>query len=78
MTDEAKMVIEVDCTTGVVTERPMTEEEIANAAVMAETFAAQQAIFEKEMEEKAQAKASAEAKLSALGLTPSEIAALSS
>jgi hypothetical protein len=75
MTD-TPMAIEVNCTTGEVTERPLTAEEIsqreadavAHAAAEAEREAAQAAIEA--------ARASANEKLSALGLTTEEIAAL--
>jgi len=69
-------VIEVDCSTGISTERDMTEAELAAQAAM-------QAQAEKQREEEEEAqvaadalKASATAKLSALGLTADEIAAL--
>jgi len=70
-------IIEVDCSTGVSVERLMTEEEIAK---MAETYAeiqAQQAELDAAAELKAAAKASAVSKLTELGLTAEEIAALS-
>ena len=68
--------LEVNCTTGEETVIELSDEEIAeleqrqqeNANLEAERIAAEQA--------RAEAKASAEAKLSALGLTPEEIAAL--
>ena len=69
--------IEVNCETGEVTERPLTAEEIAaNEAAAAEAEAAR---HEEEVAAAAvaEAKANAEAKLAALGLTPEEIAALS-
>jgi hypothetical protein len=70
-------VIEIDCSTGISTERDMTEAELeAQAAMQA------QAEADRLAEDAAKAasdalKASAEAKLSALGLTAEEIAALS-
>lgn len=70
-------VIEVDCSTGISTERPMTAEEIQTMEERAAAFAAEQAAREAEAQAKAAAKASAEAKLAALGLTADEIAALS-
>lgn len=70
-------VIEVDCSTGISTERPMTAEEIQAMEERAAAFAAEQAAREAEAQAKAEAKASAEAKLAALGLTADEIAALS-
>jgi hypothetical protein len=73
----APMAIEVDCSTGEVTERPLTEAEISQRAADAAAFAEQKAAQEAEEAAKAEAKASAEAKLAALGLTADEIAALS-
>lgn len=70
------MVIEVDCSTGVSTERPMTAEEIQSMNERQAAFEAEQAAREAEAAAKAAAKASAEAKLAALGLTAEEIAAL--
>ena len=69
-------VIEVDCSTGVSTEREMTAQEIADMEARQAAFAAEQAAREAEAQAKAEAKASAEAKLAALGLTAEEIAAL--
>jgi acyl-CoA reductase-like NAD-dependent aldehyde dehydrogenase len=70
-------VIEVDCSTGLSVERPMTEAELQAMNERQAEFEAQQAIAAAEAEAKAAAKASAESKLSALGLTADEIAALS-
>jgi hypothetical protein len=69
--------IEVNCETGVVTERELTAEEIAQREADSSAFAAQQAEEEEAKAAAAEAKASAEAKLAALGLTADEIAALS-
>ena len=69
-------VIEVDCSTGVSTERPMTAEEVTRMEEQQAAFAAQAAIDEAAAAAKAAAKASAEAKLAALGLSAEEIAAL--
>ena len=69
--------IEVNCETGVVTERPLTAEEIAQREADAAAFAAEQAAKEAEAAAVAAAKASAESKLAALGLSADEIAALS-
>ena len=69
-------VIEVDCTTGVQTERPMTADEIAAQKAQADAFAAQQAAQAEADAAKAAAAASAADKLAKLGLTPEEIAAL--
>ena len=68
--------IEVNCETGEVIERPLTQEELA-----ANEAAAAQAEADRLAQEEAKAasdaaKASAEAKLSALGLTADEISAL--
>jgi hypothetical protein len=76
MTTDTPMVVEVDCSTGVATERPMTAEEIATRDKIAADFAAQREVEEAEAAAKAAAKASAEAKLAALGLSADEIAAL--
>lgn len=69
-------VIEIDCSTGVSVERDMTEAELeAQAAMVAQ--AEQARVAEEEAQAEADAlKASATAKLSALGLTADEIAAL--
>jgi len=69
-------VIEVDCSTGISTERPMTADEIQAMEERTAAFAAEQAEREAADAAKAAAKASAEAKLAALGLTADEIAAL--
>jgi hypothetical protein len=69
-------IIEVDCSTGISTERDMTADEVANFEAMQAQAAEQQAAAEAEAAAKAAAKASAEAKLAALGLTAEEIAAL--
>lgn len=69
-------IIEVDCSTGISTERDMTADEIANLEVMRADAQARQAEQDAAAAAKAAAKASAEAKLAALGLTADEIAAL--
>jgi hypothetical protein len=69
-------VIEVDCSTGISTERPMTADEIQAMEERQAAFAVEQAEREAEAAAKAAAKASAEAKLAALGLSAEEIAAL--
>jgi hypothetical protein len=69
-------VIEIDCATGISTERDMTQAELDAQAAMQAQAAEQQAAAEAEAAAKAAAKASAEAKLAALGLTAEEIAAL--
>lgn len=75
MSDTPK-VIEVDCSTGISTERDMTAEEIANMEAMRADAEARRVADEEAAAAKAAAKASAEAKLAALGLTSEEIAAL--
>lgn len=74
---ETPKVLEVDCSTGIATERDMTAEEIANMEAMRADAEARRIEEEAAAAAKAAAKASAEAKLAALGLTPEEIAALS-
>ena len=69
-------VIEVDCSTGVSTERPMTAEEITRMEEQQAAFEAQRAAEEAEAAAKAAAKAAAHEKLAALGLSADEIAAL--
>lgn len=69
--------IEVNCTTGEVTERPLTAEEIAQREADAAAWAEQKAAEEAAKAAEEAAKASGQAKLAALGLTPEEIAALS-
>jgi hypothetical protein len=66
----------VDCSTGIVEEIALTAEEIAQRE--ADALAAAEAEAEREAEEAAKAatKESAQSKLSALGLTEEEIAAL--
>ena len=65
-------VVEINCQTGEITERDYTPEEILDRENAAKVWAEELARREAE----AAAKASAEAKLAALGLTPEEIAAL--
>ena len=73
---EVLMKVIVDCETGVISEIPLTDEEIAQREADAAKFAAEQA--EREAAEAAAVanKNSAFAKLSALGLTDEEISAL--
>lgn len=71
------IAIEVNCETGVVTERPLTQAEITANEAAAAQAAAEAHEAEVAAQAAADAKASAQAKLSALGLTPEEIAALS-
>jgi anaerobic C4-dicarboxylate transporter len=70
-------ILEVDCSTGISTEREMTAAEVtAQQAIQAQAEARRHEA-EAEAAAVAEAKASAEAKLTALGLTAEEIAALS-
>lgn len=62
----------VDASTGEVTERPLTPEELAEREVMAAEYAAREA----EAQAKVDARQSALAKLAALGLTEEEVGAL--
>jgi hypothetical protein len=75
MSDTPIAVI-VDCTDGTVTERPLTAEEIAQREADAAAAAAAEAERVAAEEAKAAAKASAIAKLSSLGLTDDEVAAI--
>jgi len=71
------VAVEVNCATGAVTERPLTQDEIAANEAAAAQAAAAQHEAEVAAAAAAEAKASAEAKLASLGLTAEEIAALS-
>jgi hypothetical protein len=76
MTD-ALTVVEVNCATNEVTERPLTAEEITQREADAIVYAEQKAIQEAEAEAKAELKASARAKLiSGTPLTEEEAAVL--
>lgn len=66
----------VDCSTGVVAEVPLTSEEIAQREADAVTAAAEQTARETAEAAAQAAKESAQSKLTALGLTAEEIAAL--
>jgi hypothetical protein len=68
--------IEINCTTGEVIERPLTAEEIAANEAAAVQAAAEAHEAEVAAAAVAEAKANAQAKLAALGLTAEEIAAL--
>ena len=68
--------IEINCTTGVESIIELTDEEIAQREVDAKAYAIEQADRDAELQAKAAAKQSAEAKLAALGLTADEIAAI--
>jgi hypothetical protein len=66
----------VDCSTGISEVVPLSVEEIAQREIDAAAYAIQQAEREAAEAARIAAKASAEAKLSALGLTSEEIAAI--
>jgi hypothetical protein len=74
MTMPTKLV--VDCSTGVTTEVELTAEEIAQREADRIAFEAEQERLEQERLAAEELKASANAKLAALGLTPEEIQAL--
>ena len=67
----------VDCSTGITTEVELTAEEIAEREAMAAEYAVQKAQEDAAVAAAEAAKASAQSKLAALGLTADEIAALS-
>ena len=73
---EALTAVEFNCTTGEVIERPLTDAEMAEREASRIAHEAQVAEDESRKEAEATAKASAQAKLTALGLTAEEIAAL--
>jgi hypothetical protein len=73
---ETLTAVEVNCTTGEVTERPLTAEEISQREADAAAFAEQKAAADAAAEAAAEAKASGIAKLLALGLTEAEANAL--
>jgi hypothetical protein len=76
MSDTLTKIV-VDCSTGEVTELPLTPEEIAQREADAIAGAAAEAERVAALEATQAAKESANAKLAALGLTAEEIAALS-
>jgi hypothetical protein len=73
---ETLTAVEVNCTTGEVTERPLTAEEISQREADAAAFAIAEVERQAEADATAEAKASGIAKLLALGLTESEAHAL--
>jgi hypothetical protein len=75
MTDTPTKVI-VDCATGESTTVPLTSEELAQRETDRLAYEAQEAARSVAEEAKETAKASANAKLKALGLTDAEIAAI--
>ena len=70
------IAIEVNCTTGEVTERPLNAEEIAEREAQALQAAEEQAQRDAEEAQKAQDRADAIAALEGLGLTEAQINAL--
>jgi len=74
--EEILTAVDINCTTGEVIERPLTAQEIADNELLVQQSMARKAEQEAIEEARAAAKASAEAKLTALGLTVEEIAAL--
>ena len=70
-------VIKIDCSTGESVERDMTPAELEAQAAMQAAAEADRAEADRVAAETQAAKESAQAKLSALGLTAEEIAALS-
>lgn len=66
----------VDCSTGLESQVELTDEEIAQAEIDSQLVAAELAQIEAEKQAKAEAKANALAKLTALGLTEDEANAL--
>lgn len=66
----------VDCSTGVTTEVELTAEEISEREAMAAEYTAKKAQEEAEAVAKAAAKQSAQDKLKSLGLSDSEVAAI--
>jgi len=76
MTEEIKTVVEVDCTTGEQTVRAMTTEELADLAIT--TAQAQERDEALRLERLAfeEARASALAKLTSLGLSEDELKAI--
>ena len=69
--------IEINCETGIVTERPLTADEIAANEAAAAQAEADRVAAEEAATAVQSAKEAAHAKLAALGLTADEIAALS-
>jgi hypothetical protein len=76
MTEQEYTAVETNCETGETTYRPMTDAEIANMKLVAQQEAERLAAIEVAAEETAALKATAFAKLTALGLTEEEIRAI--
>lgn len=77
MTTTRPTRIEIDCSTGIESVIELTDQEIADLEAAAVEAEARRAEEEAAAQAAADAKASAQAKLAALGLTAEEIAALS-
>ena len=73
---EVPKVVEIDCSTGVETVRDMTTEEIDAQKAMLASIEEQEALRKAEELATAELKASAVEKLTTLGLTEQEIAAI--
>lgn len=73
---ETLMKVIVNCETGVISEIPLTDEEIAQREADAAKFAQEQAEREAKEAELQEKKRNAFAKLAALGLTEEELEAL--
>ena len=69
-------IVEIDCTTGISVEREQTPEEMAASQKMADELAAKRAADEQAQATQAASLASAQAKLTSLGLTAEEVAAI--
>lgn len=76
MATDTPMITEVDCSTGIQVERPMTAKEIKDWEAVRAESAKLQAERDAAEQAKADAKLKAQAKLQALGLTGEEIAAI--
>jgi hypothetical protein len=69
-------IVEIDCSTGIETVRDMTAEEIEAQEAMRVSFEQEEALRKAEEDAIAELRASAEEKLTALGLTAQEISAI--
>lgn len=76
MTTETYKVVEGNCTTGEVIERNMTDDEVEQLLADRAEAESANALRIQQEEAAAEIKASAEAKLAALGLTSDEVAAI--
>jgi hypothetical protein len=70
------MKVEINCETGVISEVPLNDQELAQLEIDRQTAETAKADKDAADAAEAQAKASAESKLAAIGLTPEEIIAL--